>query len=146
LGILRGRNPSHNAKASDEVDVHDIHPVKHEATNRERSSVAKSDRSLLEIAPPMDCLNVIGMIISPRSSHAFGLDVVGHNLVVIREVRVADRAFAVLLDDLSVQQLPHLSWRPQFAVSPGVVRIVDSLNAKLKSTFFPRLLATAAEE
>jgi len=27
-----------------------------------------------------------------------------------------------------------------------VVRIVDALNTKLKSAFFPRLLATAAEE
>jgi hypothetical protein len=30
MGILRGRNPSHNPKASDEVDVHDIHSEKEE--------------------------------------------------------------------------------------------------------------------
>jgi hypothetical protein len=30
LGILRGRNPPHNPKASDEVDVHDIHSEKEE--------------------------------------------------------------------------------------------------------------------
>ena len=59
---------------------------------------------------------------------------------------VADCAFPVLLDDLSVQQLSHLGWRPEFAISPGVVRIFDALNTKLKSAFFPRLLATAAEE
>jgi hypothetical protein len=62
----------------------------------------------LEIAPPMNCLNIVGMIVSPSSSHAFGLDVVGHNLVVIREGLVADRALPVLLDNFSVQQLPHL--------------------------------------
>jgi hypothetical protein len=50
-----------------------------------------------------------------------------------------------LLDDFSVQQLPHLCWRTEFPISPWVVWIFDSLNAKLKSAFFPRLLATAAE-
>jgi hypothetical protein len=91
-------------------------------------------------------LNVVRMVVSPRPSHAFGLDMVGHNLVVIRESCVADCAFPVLLDDLSVQQLPHLCWRPELAISPGVVWIFDALNTKLKSAFFPGLLATAAEE
>ena len=54
--------------------------------------------------------------------------------------------FPSLLDDLSVQQLPHLSRRTEFAISSGVVRIFDALNAKLKSAFLLRLLATAAEE
>jgi hypothetical protein len=50
----------------------------------------------------MDRLNIAGVVISPSSSHAFGFDVVGHNLVVIREGCVADRTFAILLDDFSV--------------------------------------------
>ena len=56
----------------------------------------------------MDRLDVVRVVVSPGSSHPFGLDVVGHNLVVIREGCVADCAFPVLLDDFSVQQLPHL--------------------------------------
>jgi len=32
LGILRGRNPSHDPKASDEVDVHDVHSEKEESS------------------------------------------------------------------------------------------------------------------
>ena len=68
-----------------------------------------------------------------------------HNLVVVRKHRVTDCALPVLLGDLSVQQLPHLGWGPKFAISPGVVRIIDALNTKLKSAFFPRLLASAAE-
>jgi hypothetical protein len=51
----------------------------------------------------MDCLDVIGMIVPPSPSHPFGLDMVGHDLVVIREGLVADRALPVLLDDFSVQ-------------------------------------------
>ena len=93
----------------------------------------------------MDRLNIVGVVVSPSPSHPFGLDVVGHNLVVIREGCSADCTLPVLLDDLSVQQLPHLGRRPEFAISPGVVRIFDALNTKLKSAFFPRLLATAAE-
>jgi len=37
---------------------------------------SQSPRSLLEIAPPMHCLNVVGMIIPPSPSHSFGLDIV----------------------------------------------------------------------
>ena len=55
-------------------------------------------------------LDVVRMIVSPSPSHPFGLDVVGHNLVVIREGGAADRTFPILLDDFSVQQLPHLCW------------------------------------
>jgi hypothetical protein len=56
----------------------------------------------------MHGLDVFRMIVSPRPSHAFGLDMVGHNLVVIREGCTADCTLSVLLDDLSAQQLPHL--------------------------------------
>ncbi len=47
----------------------------------------------------MYCLHVVGVVISPRASHPFGFDVVGHNLVVICKGLVADRALPVLLDD-----------------------------------------------
>ena len=56
----------------------------------------------------MDCLDVLGAVVSPGPAHPFGLDVVGHNLVVIREDLVADCTFPVLLGDLSVKQFPHL--------------------------------------
>src|SRR5208283_4229813 len=94
----------------------------------------------------MACLHVFGMIVSPGPSHAFGLDVVGHNLGKLREGCAADCTYPVLFDDFSVQQFPHFGWRPEFPISPGVVRIFDALNTKLKSAFFPCLLATAAEQ
>jgi hypothetical protein len=70
----------------------------------------QSSRPLLQIAPPMNRLDVLGMVVSPSPSHPFGLDVVGHNLVVIREGCATDCTFPVLLGDLSVQQLSHLCW------------------------------------
>lgn len=56
----------------------------------------------------MNRLDVLGVVVSPRTSHAFGLDVVGHNFVVIGKRLAADCAFPVLLDDLSVEQFPQL--------------------------------------
>jgi len=94
----------------------------------------------------MNRLDIVLMIVSPSPSHSFGLDVVGHNLVVVREGSAADCTLPVLLDDFLVQQLPHLGRRTEFTIPPGVVRIFDAPNPKLKSAFSPRLLATAAKE
>jgi len=93
----------------------------------------------------MNCLDVLGAVVSPGTSHPLGLDMVGHNFVVIREDCAADRAPPVLLADLSVQQLPDFGWGPEFAIPPGMVWIFDALNTTLKPAFFPRLLTTAAE-
>jgi hypothetical protein len=51
----------------------------------------------------MGRLDVLGAVVSPRPSHPFGLDMVGHYLIVIREGLMADRTLPVLLDDFSVQ-------------------------------------------
>jgi hypothetical protein len=55
----------------------------------------------------MCCLHIVGMVVSPCTAHSFGLDMVGYDLAAIGEGSVADRAFSVLLHDLTVQQLPH---------------------------------------
>ena len=94
----------------------------------------------------MDCLDVLGMVVSPCPSHPFGLNMIGHDVATIRELLMADCTPPLLLDDLSVEQFSHLCRRTKLAIPPGVVRIFDALNAKLKSAFLPRLLATAAEE
>jgi hypothetical protein len=91
-------------------------------------------------------LDIVRMVVSAGASHSFWLSVVRYDVAAVGKFVVANGTFPSLLDDLSVQQLPHLGWRTEFAISPGVVRILDSLNTKLKSAFFPRLLATAAEE
>ena len=94
----------------------------------------------------MDCLNIVGAIISPCPSHPFGFNMIGHDVATVDKFLVTEGAIPFLLDDLSAQQLSHLCRRAEFPISPRVVRIFDALNAKLKSAFFPRLLATAAEE
>jgi hypothetical protein len=94
----------------------------------------------------MNGLDVFRMVISPGSSHSFRVSVVRYDVAAVGKFMVADRTLPVLLGDLSVQQLSHLGWRPEFPISPGVVRIFDALNTKLKSVFFSGLLPTAAEQ
>ena len=55
---------------------------------------------------------------------------VGNDVVVVRELFVADGARASLLSDLHVQQLPHLPRRSKFPVSTRVVWIFNPLNSK----------------
>ena len=77
------------------------------------------------------------MVVSPGSSHSFRVSVVRYDVATVGKFLVTDCALSFLLDDLSIQQLPHLCGRPKFAVSPRVVWIFDALNAKLKSALFP---------
>jgi hypothetical protein len=51
-----------------------------------------------------------------------------HHVVVVSELLMANRASPALLNDLPLQQLPHLCRRPQFPVSPGVMLIFDTLH------------------
>jgi hypothetical protein len=78
----------------------------------------------------MDCLDIFRMIISPSSTHSFRVPVVRYDVAAVSKFLVTDCAFFVLLHDFAINQLSHLSWRPQFPVSSGVMRIFDSLNAK----------------
>jgi hypothetical protein len=94
----------------------------------------------------MHGLDVFRMVISPASSHTFRVSMVRYDVAAVGKFIVANGALSSLLHDFSVQQLSHLGWRPQFAISPGMVWIFDALNTKLKSAFFPSLLATAAEQ
>ena len=56
----------------------------------------------------MRCLNIVWMVIPPRPAHSFRILMVRDDIVVVREVFVADGAYPALLDNLSVQQFPHL--------------------------------------
>ena len=53
-------------------------------------------------------LDIVWVVIPPCSAHSFRIPVVRDDVVVIREVFVADSAYPALLDNLSVQKFPHL--------------------------------------
>jgi hypothetical protein len=56
----------------------------------------------------MHGLDVFRMVISPGSSHAFRVSVVRYNVAAVGKFVVANGALSGLLEDLSIQQLPHL--------------------------------------
>ena len=53
-----------------------------------------------------------------------------HDVVVVGKLFVADRAYSRLLPHLAVQEFSHFSRRPEFPISPRVVRIFDALNSR----------------
>lgn len=55
---------------------------------------------------------------------------VGDDVVIIRELFMADSALSILLDDLPVQELPHFAGRSKFPVSPRMMRVLDPLHAQ----------------
>ena len=78
----------------------------------------------------MRCLDIVRMVISPSSSHSLRTLVVRNDVVIVGELLVADGAYACLLSDLHLQQLPHLPRRSKFPVSTRVVWIFNPLNSK----------------
>lgn len=86
----------------------------------------------------MDGLDIVGMIIPPRSSHSTRVDVVGNDITVIRELFLAKCAHTVLGGDLPVHQLPHLGIRTDFSISARVLRIVNAADSHLARSFFLR--------
>jgi hypothetical protein len=49
------------------------------------------------------------MVVSPSPTHAFGISMIGHDVVIVGELFVADGTYPGLLPDLAVQQLSHLT-------------------------------------
>jgi hypothetical protein len=62
----------------------------------------------LFVTPPMCGLDIVRMIVSPRSARSFRILMVGHDVVVIGELFVAARTYPALLSDLAVEQFAHL--------------------------------------
>ncbi len=95
----------------------------------------------------MNGLDIVRMIVSPRSSHASGMDVIGHDVVVAGEGLQADGALSVLLDDLAIEQLPHLRVGTELAVASGMMRVFDTLHTELSDATLPKncLSATAVQ-
>src|SRR5215475_10423729 len=72
-----------------------------------RPSPIHPGRSFFVVAPVVCGLNIVWMVVAPGSAHPFRVPVVGYDVVIVRELFVADGADATLQPDLAVQQLPH---------------------------------------
>jgi hypothetical protein len=72
---------------------------------------------------------------------------VGHDIAVVGELSIAKSAFAVLDDDLLVEQFPHFTIGSDLPVSPGMLWVFDAPNAHLALALLSRdCLSAAAEE
>ena len=95
----------------------------------------------------MDRLNVIRMIVSPRSAHTAGMDMVGYDVAIVGEWFVTKGALATLGGNLPVEEFPHFPVGAEFPVSPGVMRVFDAPNAHpTLALFFWDCLSAAAGE
>jgi hypothetical protein len=103
-------------------------------------------RSLFPVAPPVDSLNIVRMIISPSSSHSARIDVVGNNIAVVSEPLFAEGADSVLRCNLSVHQFPHFRIRADLSVPSWVFGIVDATDSNLALASFSRDRFPAAAE
>jgi hypothetical protein len=104
-------------------------------------------RALFAIAPEVRSLDIVGMVISARPSHSSRIDVVGHDVAVVREGHLTDGALPVLFDNFAVEQLPHFGFRAVFAIPSGVMRVFDPLHTKTpdSASLLDRLAAAAIE-
>jgi hypothetical protein len=86
----------------------------------------------------VNSLNVVRVIVSPRPSHAAGIDVIGYDVAVVAELFIAESALAVLGHNLLVQQLSHFRIRADLSVPSWVLGIVDATDSILALASFSR--------
>ena len=109
--------------------------------------VSRSIRTLFAIAPPVDGLDIVGMIVSPRSSHSSRIDVVRHNIGVVGEPSSAKYTDTILRCNLSVHQFPHLGVRADLPITARVLRIIHATDAHLvRSSFLRNGFSSAARK
>lgn len=84
--------------------------VQTEGSKALRSGTLAKCRSLFAVTPPMCCLDIVWVVVSPSTTHPFRISMVGHDIVVVGEFFMADRANTTLLSDLAAQQFAHLGW------------------------------------
>src|ERR1700733_9733489 len=109
-------------------------------------SVIHSGRSFFSITPPVCCLDIVRVVVSPRPSHPFGIPVVWDDVIVVSELFVADCAYSLLLGDFPLQKFPHFGWRSEFSIAPRMMRVFNASNTGLYYTNAMRLLAAAATD
>jgi hypothetical protein len=95
----------------------------------------------------MHSLDVARVIVSPCSSHTFGIDMVWDDVRIVCKRYLADPALAFLFADLAIHQSSHLSIGTEFPITPRMMWIIDSLYAKIFKPlrFLDRLPAAAGK-
>jgi hypothetical protein len=122
--------------------------VKWDRTKRpNQQSLILPGGALFTVAPEVHCLNIVGMVVSPRPAHSSRINVVGNDVVTVGERHVTDGALPVLLDNFSIKQFPHFRFGAKLAVSSRMVRVFDTLHSEPSDSpsLRNRVAATARE-
>jgi hypothetical protein len=95
----------------------------------------------------VNSLDIIRMIIPPGPAHTSRVDMVRHDVAVIRERGTADAPFTALGNDFSVEKLPHLSIGAKLAIPSRMEWIFDSAYTELSNclrfrNYFPSAAKT----
>jgi hypothetical protein len=116
-------------------------------TKANQQSLILAGGSLFTVTPEVHCLNIVGMVVSPRPAHASRIDVVGHDVVTVSERHLANGALPVLLNYFLIEQFPHFRFGTKLAVSAGMVLVFDPLHSEAsdRACLLDRLAATAGE-
>jgi hypothetical protein len=69
-----------------------------------------------------------------------------YDVVVVCEELVTNLSSSLLLDNLAIQQSPHLCRRPAFPVAPGMMWILDTLNRRPTSAQLANLFTATAKQ
>lgn len=112
----------------------------------DRPSLVHSHGSLRFVTPPMCCLDIVRMIISPRPTHSFGILVVWDNVVVVGELLVADCAYSFLLGDFPLQKFPHFGGGSELSIAPRMMRVLNASNSGLYRSHTMRSFSPAAAD
>src|SRR6266404_7809548 len=78
----------------------------------------------------MCCLDIVGMIVTPCSSHSLRLFMIRRNIAIVREFFMTNCTYTVLIRDLAVQQFAHFCRRSKLSISSWVMRIFDALHTR----------------
>jgi hypothetical protein len=72
---------------------------------------------------------------------------IGHDVAIVGERYLANGALSILLNDFSIEQLPHFRFGAKLAVSSRMVRVFDTLHSEPSDSpsLRNRLAATARE-
>ena len=84
------------------------------------------------------------MVVSPRPAHPFWIPMVWDDVVVVRELVVADCAYAVLSGNFPLQKLSHFSGGPEFPIPSRVMGIFYMLHSKPDKPRFGNEFPTTA--
>jgi hypothetical protein len=91
-------------------------------------------------------LDIVRVVVSPGPSHPFGISMVCHYVVIVRELFVAHCAYSFLLCDFPLQKFPHFGGGSEFSVAPRMMRVLNASNSRLNHSYTMRSFSPAAAD